>query len=482
MTKELLDIITEIGFQAGESELIEFKLNNKKPEMIGEYISALSNSACRDNQIFGFLVYGFNDETMEFEGTDFNPEKRIGNQDLEIWLMTQLDPRINFKIFNEIVDKKRLVVFKIDATFNTPVTFKGIAHIRIGKSLTKLKYYPEIERKIWNNHLVFEFERGVALRSQNEHQIYEKINITGFFELLGLPPTESGNGYIARLIEENVIELGNNAYNIINLGALLFANYLANFDNLYRKSIRVIQYKGPDRINAVKEQIGQKGYAIGFLGVVKYIIDSSPTEERVVDGKRDDFCIYPSIAIRELVANSIIHQDLSIKGTSPMIEIFENRVEFTNPGKPIIDTLRFIDHSPISRNEKLAELMRRMNFAEERGSGIDKVIAACAEYKLPGPEFIVEEFSTKVILFGPKDINDMDKDERVRTCYQYCVLLYIKSEKMTNKDLCRRFNIKTKTKSVITKIINDTMKAGLIKKSNEHSNSRKFASYIPEWA
>jgi len=82
--------------------------------------------------------------------------------------------------------------------------------------------------------------------------------------------------------------------------------------------------------------------------------------------------LYPEIALRELIANALIHQDFSISGTNPMIEIFDNRIEITNSGKPLIDVLRFIDHQPKSRNEKLANLMRQMRICEELGSGIDK--------------------------------------------------------------------------------------------------------------
>ena len=97
--------------------------------------------------------------------------------------------------------------------------------------------------------------------------------------------------------------------------------------------------------------------------------------------------MYPPIAIREFVANALIHQDFYLGGSSPMIEIFGNRMEISNPGKPLIDIFRFIDHTPISRNEKLASLMSRMNICEERGCGVDRTITQCELYQLPAPDF-----------------------------------------------------------------------------------------------
>jgi len=73
------------------------------------------------------------------------------------------------------------------------------------------------------------------------------------------------------------------------------------------------------------------------------------------------------------VANGLIHQDFTINGTGPTIEVFPDRIEITNTGTPLIDTLHFIDQPPRSRNEALAAMMRRLNICEERGSGIEKV-------------------------------------------------------------------------------------------------------------
>src|SRR5476651_2367404 len=97
--------------------------------------------------------------------------------------------------------------------------------------------------------------------------------------------------------------------------------------------------------------------------------------------------MYPEIAIRELVANALIHQDFEETGTSPMIEIYEDRIEISNPGKALIDTLRFLDYSPQSRNEMLASFMRRLKICEERGSGVDKVAFQTELYQLPAPKF-----------------------------------------------------------------------------------------------
>lgn len=184
-----------------------------------------------------------------------------------------------------------------------------------------------------------------------------------------------------------------------------------------------------------------KGYAIGFEGLVDYINDKLPANEEIGKAFRKEVKMYPELAIRELVANALIHQDFRETGTGPMLEIFNDRIEISNPGKPLIDTLRFIDYSPQSRNERLASLMRRVNICEERGSGIDKVINEVELYQLPAPNFIEIDNSLKVIMYSYKTLRQMDKQDKVRACYQHFCLKYVSNEFMTNTSLRDRFII-----------------------------------------
>ena len=114
-----------------------------------------------------------------------------------------------------------------------------------------------------------------------------------------------------------------------------------------------------------KENTEINGYAVGFENVMKYIEALIPTEEVILDAKRDKKTAYPLLALREAVANALIHQDLSISGTGPVVEIIDNRIEITNAGIPLVNIDRIIDNPPKSRNEKLASLMRRLKMCEE---------------------------------------------------------------------------------------------------------------------
>ena len=479
---ELEILIRDLTALPKECEWVEFKVNNTNPQEIGEYISALSNSACYYKKEFAYLVFGIEDSTHKLVGTDFRPlSEKKGNQELENWLVTQLNPRIDVNIYETDIKGQHFAVFKIQATRNTPVSFRGEYYIRVGSYKKRLDDHPEREREIWRIENTPVFENGIALDNATEDDILKYIDYPAFFDLLKLPLPDNRKGIIDRLLQEKVIVKSSNAFQIKNIGALLFAKDINVFEGISRKAIRVIFYKGNNRIHTIKEQTGGRGYAVGFEGLIKYLEEQLPSNEVIDKAFRKKVTMYPLLAVRELVANALIHQDFSIKGSSPMVEIFSNRIEITNPGKPLIDPLRFVDHNPESRNEILARFMRRLNICEERGSGIDKVVFECERYQLPAPEIIVGDNYTRIILYAHKTLRQMDKQDKVRACYLHACLRYVSGEYMTNQSLRERFGIEEQNYSMASRIIADTIKAGLIKDYDTESKSRKYAKYVPFW-
>jgi predicted HTH transcriptional regulator len=164
-----------------------------------------------------------------------------------------------------------------------------------------------------------------------------------------------------------------------------------------------------------------------------------------------------------------------------MVEIFENRIEISNPGLPLIDTLRFIDEPPTSRNEALAKFMRRLNLCEERGSGIDKVISEIEIFQLPAPDFRTSSQSTIALLYGPRQFAQMDFEERIRAAYQHACLKHILGERMSNTSLRVRMGITQPNYSMVSRIIRDAVRASLLKPYGT-TGTGKGASYLPFWA
>jgi predicted HTH transcriptional regulator len=314
-------------------------------------------------------------------------------------------------------------------------------------------------------------------------RVLDLIDYSGLFDLLGLPLPEGRSAMLEKMVQERVITThGADHFNITTLGAILFAKRLADFETLSRKAVRVIVYKGRNRVETLREQVATKGYANGFEGIVRYINDQLPANEVLGQAFRRELRMYPEIAVRELVANALIHQDCAITGDGPKVEIFTDRVEITNPGRPLIDTLRFVDEPPQSRNEALAALMRRMNICEERGSGIDKTLFEIELHQLPAPDFRVTDHHTVATMFSAMPLDRMDKPDRVRACYLHACLKQVSNEAMTNETLRTRLNIPDKDYPKASRIIRETIEANLVKPHDPSSKSRKHAKYLPFWA
>jgi len=478
--KRLLDSL--LRYQR-ETEWVEFKENDAEPKEIGEYISALSNAAALHHEKAGYIAWGIKDGARSVVGTKFRPrERKVGNEELESWLHHHLAPRVDFRIHEFLYDRKQVVVFEIPPCSHTPVRFDDTEFIRVGTYKKKLRDYPEKERSLWSLAGQRTFEKGIALAGCGGDLVLARLDYPRFFELMGQNLPSNKSGILERLEREFlIVPAGQDRWDISNLGAVLFAKNLSDFEAAARKAVRVIVYQGKNRIQTKREQEGILGYAAGFQRLLDYINQQLPQSEEIGRALRREVRLYPELAIRELVANALIHQDFTIRGTGPLVEIFDDRIEITNPGKPLIDTLRFLDEPPQSRNESLAKLMRRLNICEERGTGIDKVISQVELFQLPAPEFRVTESHTIAILYAPQKLTEMEKADKTRACYQHACLQYVSNAAMTNTTLRKRFGIEEQNYSIASRIIADTISAGLIKPHDPASTSRKLAKYLPYW-
>ena len=479
----LAGLVRELSKLPQETEWVEFKVSYREPQAIGEYISGLANAAALHGKSHAYVLWGIEDLTHAIIGTSFSPASaKKGNEPLETWLLRLLRPRIDFRFHEVKVDGVCVALLEIDRATHEPVSFKGTEYIRIGSSKRKLKDFPEKERELWRVFDRVVFEDGIAAGRVSDEDVLVRIDFPSYFELLEAPLPDGRSAILDALQRDELIKPNAaGSYDITNLGAILFARKLSDFPSLKRKAIRVIQYQGKDRTQTVREQEGNRGYASGFEGLIDYIDGILPTNEVVEKALRRTVPMFPELAIREVAANALIHQDFFVTGAGPMIEIFDDRIEFTNPGEPLVETHRFLDTPPKSRNETLASLMRRVRICEERGSGIDKVVFQVEFYQLPAPLIEVPLGSTRVVLFSHKPLADMDREERVRACYLHACLRYVTRDFLTNASLRERFGIKESNKAVASRRIREAVDEGAIKPVDEHT-SRRLMKYVPFWA
>lgn len=321
-----------------------------------------------------------------------------------------------------------------------------------------------------------------AVKGVPADEVVELLDTQTYFELLNLPLPGTRAAVLSRLESERLVERDGAGWTIRNLGALLLARRLSAFGlSIERKAPRLVVYEGTDKLRTRLDRLGQRGYAVGFENLVRSVHDMAPMNEVLEQTVRQEVRMFPQQAVRELVANALVHQDFAVQGAGVMIEMYADRVEFTNPGTPPIRVERFIDEYR-SRNERLADLMRRLGICEEKGSGVDKVVHAAEVAQLPAPDFRTDSLRTIAVLFGHREFKDMGKADRVRACYQHCCLMYVSNQRMGNQSLRERLGLAQSKMPTVSQIIGDTQEAKLIRLDDAQTTSKRYARYVPFWA
>jgi ATP-dependent DNA helicase RecG len=426
------------------------------------------------NEGGGILLFGI---------TDPKPRKVVGSQACRdvVGMASALFLSLGFRVDVEEVQHPdgRVIVFHIPSRpRGTAYHLDGKYLMRSGESLVPMS--EDRLRTIFAEGRPDWLEETSA-EKLSAQEVIGLLDTQTFFDLLKQPYPTDQAGVLEKLLRESLIDEHASGYTIRHICALLLAKRLEDFPEAARRAPRVLVYKGNSKLETRIDQTGGRGYAVGFRGLIDFIMAQLPQNEVIENALRKEVKLLPEDCIRELVANALVHQDFLVTGGSPMIEIYSNRVEISNPGEPIVPVARFIDGYQ-SRNERFADLMRRMHICEQKSSGVDRVIHTAEVFQLPAPEFIVGHKRTHAVVFGPRGFDEMDRDDRVRACYQHCALKRVLFERMTNQTLRERFGLPEGKAAVTSQIIAAAIEAGMIKADEAVGGSRKFARYLPFWA
>jgi ATP-dependent DNA helicase RecG len=476
-------LVAELIKLPTETEWLEFKDSNYDPEMIGQDISALANSAVLSDRDHAYMIWGVNDTTHEIIGTDYNQYSKLNkNQEIESWLRNLLSKNADFEFQQAEIDTHKIIILVINKALCQTVTFKKTDYIRVGSYTKKLNEYPSLQARLWDRLCSTHFECPFAKKDLQENKVLNYLDFPVYFNLQEKPLPASQKTVFHYMLEDCIlVRQDNGLYAITNLGAILLAKHLSDFPTIARKAIRVVLYQDDTRLKILKENDGNKGYAAGFEGLIQFLEALLPSEENIEDGLRKTKTTYPMIAVREIIANALMHQDFSIAGTGPLVEIFKSRIEITNPGIPLIDIMRIIDNPPKSRNEKLAALMRRLKMCEELGSGWDRIVTSCESYQLQAPKINLYEENTKVIIYSKIPYTNMQQDDRIWSCYLHACIKQVAGDGLTNSSLRKRFGLPDTASAAISRLIKDAVSQKLIKPFDPDTAPR-YMKYVPFWA
>ncbi|HQZ88315.1 MAG TPA: ATP-binding protein [Gammaproteobacteria bacterium] len=454
-----------------ENEHLEFK----EAKVQYDSTKLLKYCVAISNERGGYLVLGVSDES---------PRRVVGTQafqnvgEIKSYILSKLHFRV--EVYELHHPGGRVIVFDIPSRpEGHPQHLDGAYYMRSGEELVPMTP-DQLRRIIMEGKSDWLAEAAKAEVSSEE--VISLLDTQAYFELMKLQYPSTRDSVLKRLHSERLIKPKGNSWIISNLAAILLAKRLDAFSPvLARKAPRIVFYKGVNKLETQEDKSDMRGYAVGFENLVDFIHSAAPRNHSIEESIREEIKMFPKNALRELIANALIHQDVLATGASVMIEMFSDRVEISNPGIPPISVERFIDEYS-SRNEFLAEIMRRLGICEEKGSGIDKVVFAAEFFQLPAPDFRVGEMRTTAVLFAHQNFVDMSKKDRIRACYQHCCLLYVSNQRMSNHTLKQRFNLPESAATTVSAVISAAKEARLIKQDNAETNSTRYARYLPFWA
>ena len=456
-----------------ELNVIDWKCAlSDKSDRLAQHICAFSNTVNG-----GFLAFGVNDDATftslskdEIEETT----NKLGN-------IAKNNLAWSVQLEHAVIDYQghTLLFIRIPEQTNKPIYLRGKdiyeAYIRSAGHTVKMSK-EQVHELIALSHGL-SFESRVAKSGVSIEDVENLLDCQKMFELLGRAMPSDKHQMLKLMGEYGLVTERDDLYDILNLGAILFAKQLRDFPTLRGKEIIVRRYQGANNRILSLEYICQSGYAIGFRDLVDFVSRNTSTES--IEIQREAIPSYPIVAIRELTTNMMVHQDTAIKGMPLTIEIFTNRLTFTNPGSSLNDVNRLIDLPPHSRNESMAQMMLLMDMCERRGSGIDRATDAISQMKLPAYKAQCGDDYTRITLYPKKKVSEMTREERIAVCYQYACLLYEEGQAVNNQIVRERFNLNKNQTVMASRILADALESGLIKMKAPETESKRYTSYIP---
>ena len=313
---------------AHETNEMDWKLGlSENEERLAEHLMAFAN-----NTNGGYLVFGVSG-SGDLVGVNQEQVGRITSQLSSIGRDAIEPPVALDHAVVEFRETPLLFVFVPEQSFK-PVHRKGKGieetWIRSGGTARKAARNEIATLMLQSKSPSWETGRASSLLSSDV--VVASLDIPAIGTFLGRRLPENASELMDWLSSQNMVIPDGVGFYITNLGGIAAAKDLVEFEGLSRKRIRVIRYRGTNKVETIKEDIWKSGYAVGFEELVSHLKSILPHSEVIQQSLRRTVSIYPEVALRELLANALVHQDFSITGAGPLIEIYDDRITFVSPG------------------------------------------------------------------------------------------------------------------------------------------------------
>ncbi|WP_165047205.1 MULTISPECIES: RNA-binding domain-containing protein [unclassified Adlercreutzia] len=361
---DLAALVSELRSYSFEKEWFEFKENWLQPAQLGEYVSAISNSAAMLGRKHGYFVWGVSDEEgHELVGTSFDPDCEVNQEPLKHFLARQLEPSADFDFFEGDVGGKRVVVLRIGCARIAPTAFNGSRFIRIGSSKENLRRYPQREAALFGV-----LAHGVPTV---ENTPSERQNLS--FSQLLVYYAAKGVKLNPETFETNLgLRMNDGRYNLL-------AQLLSDDSGM---PIRVAIFTGKDKTSNMYSirEFGHQCLFYSLDEILRYgdVVNVMQADERDRVVERKDIPLFDEEAFREALVNAFVH-NAWVDGNEPMVTVFSDRIEILSRGTlPPRQTMRgFFAGESVPVNRKLSEIFLQLHISEKTGRGVPRIVERC---------------------------------------------------------------------------------------------------------
>jgi ATP-dependent DNA helicase RecG len=398
---ELLAQLERLRSQPREGLTVEFKSNLNEPKAIGEYISALANSATLERHDRAWLVWGVEDGTHEVTGTSFNPfdMKAEGSQSLIMWLQQMTSPRADFQFHHCVHPNGNVVLLEIHPARHAPVAFLNVRYIRIDSHKSTLVDKQPIEARLWevlghkedwSGALV----PGATYEDLDPEALQEsRVRFTEY--LIKNEPDTTRHAQIrtdaqawdvatllnkARLTKQGKITRSA----MLLLGRDESAHFLSPVDAKITWVLRDASNSTVSSLHFGMPLLLSTGRV--FAKIRNEVVEHKPDTNLFPMAVQ----MYDTWVIREALHNCVAHQDYSLGGKINVVE-HPDRLVFTNLGQFIPPSVEWmLEHqSPpeLYRNQWLIDGMIRLRMIDQIGSGIRRMFQTQRERFFPLPDY-----------------------------------------------------------------------------------------------
>jgi ATP-dependent DNA helicase RecG len=366
----------------GESENLEFKSTS------GQRTEATKTVCAMLNGLGGFVLFGISDRG-QIVGQQVNAKTL---EDISQEFSKIEPPAFPEMETVSISQDKSVIVIRVSGKIGT-YCYNNRPYIRHGPT-THIMPRTEYEKRIldkfhahrrWENELA---PQWVTIQDLDEEEIQSTLQSAIKLGRMKATPHTDTESILRGL---GLIEEGH----LINAAVALYGKSDRLFSSYPQLSIRLARFRGSDRLKGFMDNREYWGSTFNLLNRAEsFLLDHVPISGRVVPGKmvREDYPLYPPLAVREALANSICHRDYTTPGGAVAIALYDDCLEVINPG-----ILHFgmtpeklsKPHESKPWNPIIASVFYRAGIIEKWGTGTLNIIDWCKENGNPRPTWEV---------------------------------------------------------------------------------------------